>query len=38
MPYLLEKTGQVRPKIVVLMGKIAQKVPGLDGIEYIETS
>ena len=37
MPYLLEEIKQVRPKIAVLMGKVAQKAPELDGIEYIET-
>jgi uracil-DNA glycosylase family 4 len=37
MPYLLEEIRQVKPKIVVLMGKIAWKTPRLKAIEYIET-
>lgn len=37
MPYLLQEIGQVKPKIVVLMGAVAWKTPRLPGIEYIET-
>jgi uracil-DNA glycosylase family 4 len=37
MSYLLEEIKQVSPEIVVLMGKVAQKAPKLDSIEYIET-
>jgi uracil-DNA glycosylase len=37
MPYLLEEIRQVKPKIVVLMGKVAWKTPRLEAVEYIET-
>jgi len=37
MPYLLEEIRRVKPKIVVLMGKIAWKTPRLEAIEYVET-
>jgi DNA polymerase len=37
MPFLLEEIRQVKPKIVVLMGKVAWKAPRLEAIEYIET-
>jgi DNA polymerase len=37
MPYLLEEVRQVKPKVVVLMGKIAWETPRLKAIEYIET-
>jgi uracil-DNA glycosylase len=37
MPCLLEEIGQVKPKIVVLMGEIAWKTPKLKAIEYIRT-
>lgn len=37
MPCLLEEIRRVKPKIVVLMGKVACKTPRLDNIEYIET-
>jgi uracil-DNA glycosylase family 4 len=37
MPYLLEEIRQVKPKIVVLMGKIAWKTPRLKAIKYTET-
>jgi len=37
MPYLLEEIRRVKPKIVVLMGKIAWKTPRLEAIKYIET-
>jgi uracil-DNA glycosylase family 4 len=37
MPYLIEEIRRVKPKIVVLMGKIAWKTPRLESIEYIET-
>lgn len=35
--YLLEEIRQVKPEIVVLIGKIARKTPRLKAIEYIET-
>ncbi len=37
MPYLLEEIRQVKPEIVVLMGKVAWETPRFEGIEYIET-
>ena len=37
MPHLLEEIRRVRPKIVVLMGKVASKTPRSKGIKYIET-
>lgn len=37
MPHLIEEIKRVRPQIVVLMGKVASKIPRLEGIEYIET-
>jgi uracil-DNA glycosylase len=37
IPYLLEEIGQVKPKIVILMGEIARKTPRLKAVEYIET-
>jgi uracil-DNA glycosylase family 4 len=37
MPYLLEEIWQVKPKIIVLMGKVAWETPRLDGVNYIET-
>ena len=37
MPNLLQEIRRIKPKIVVLMGKVAWETPRLDGIEYIET-
>lgn len=37
MPYLVNEIRAVKPKTIVLMGKIAQKAPRLEGIKYIET-
>lgn len=37
MPVLLEEIQRVRPKIIVLMGRLAWRVPRSEGIEYIET-
>jgi uracil-DNA glycosylase family 4 len=37
MPYLLEEIGQVKPKIIVLMGKVAWETPRLEAVDYIET-
>ena len=37
MPNLLEEIGQVKPKIIVLMGKVAWETPRLDSVNYIET-
>jgi len=36
-PYLLTEIGEVKPKIIVLMGEVAWKTPRLPGIQYIET-
>jgi uracil-DNA glycosylase len=37
MPYLIEKIKIIKPKIVVLMGEIAWKIPKIKGISYIKT-
>lgn len=37
MPYLLDEIRQVKPDIVVLMGKVAWQTPRFEGINYIET-
>jgi uracil-DNA glycosylase family 4 len=37
MPYLLEEIRRVKPKIVVLMGKVAWETPRLENIKYLET-
>ena len=37
MPLLIEEIKRVRPKIVVLMGKVAWQTPRFKGIEFIET-
>ena len=36
-PYLEEQIKTVKPKIVVLMGKVAWQAPRVKGAEYIET-
>ena len=36
-PYLEEQIRTVKPKIVVLMGKVACQAPRVEGVEYIET-
>lgn len=36
-PYLLEQIRIIKPKIVVLMGAIAWRVPRFKGIEYFKT-
>jgi DNA polymerase len=37
LPYLEEQVGAIKPKLIVIMGKIAQKSPRHKGITYIET-
>ncbi|MBI4302782.1 MAG: uracil-DNA glycosylase [Chloroflexi bacterium] len=37
MPSLLDEIRQVKPEVIVLMGKVAQEVPRFEGIRYIET-
>jgi uracil-DNA glycosylase len=37
MPLLMEEIKLIRPKIVVLMGKVAWQTPRFKGIEFIET-
>ncbi|MCW4010124.1 MAG: uracil-DNA glycosylase [Candidatus Bathyarchaeota archaeon] len=37
VPYLAAQMELVKPRIVVLMGKVAWQAPRLEGIEYIET-
>ncbi len=37
MPSLLEEIEEVRPRIVVLMGRVAWETPRSDDIDYIET-
>lgn len=36
MPYLIDEIRQIKPKIIVLMGKVAWKAPRFEGIKYIE--
>lgn len=37
MPVLLEEIRRLRPKVIVLMGRLAWQVPRYEGIDYIET-
>jgi DNA polymerase len=37
MPYLIEQIGIIKPKIIVLMGALAQTLPMDEGITYIKT-
>ena len=37
IPLLVEQIKQVKPRVVVLMGKVAWGMPRLKGIKYIET-
>lgn len=37
MPYLVDEIKRIRPKIIVLMGEIALKIPRFEGMKYIET-
>ena len=37
IPLLVEQIRQVKPRVVVLMGKVAWGTPRLNGIKYIET-
>jgi len=37
MPTLLEEIKRIKPRIVVLMGRVAWRTPRFGGIEYIET-
>lgn len=37
LPLLVEQIKEIRPRLVVLMGKVARKTPRLEGIKYIET-
>jgi len=37
MPFLLRQIKDISPELVVLMGKVAQLTPRLEGIEYLET-
>ena len=36
-PYLEEQTKTIKPKLVVLMGKVAWQAPRIKGVEYAET-
>jgi uracil-DNA glycosylase family 4 len=36
-PYLEEQIKTVKPKIVVLMGKVAWQAPRVEGVTYVET-
>lgn len=36
-PYLEEQIKTIKPKIVVLMGKVAWEAPRIEGIKYMET-
>ncbi len=37
LPYLTEQIAEIRPKIIVLMGQVAQQTPRKGNIEYILT-
>jgi len=37
LPHLLEEIARVKPKIIVLMGKVAWETPRFEAVEYIET-
>lgn len=37
MPYIIQKVKIINPKIVVLMGTVAWKIPKIGGIKYIKT-
>ena len=37
LPLLVEQIKQIRPRLIVLMGIVAQQTPRLDGVRYIET-
>lgn len=37
LPYLTEQIVEIEPKIIVLMGKVAQQIPRRGDIEYILT-
>jgi uracil-DNA glycosylase family 4 len=37
MPYLLSEIDRIKPRIIVLMGRVAREAPRLPGIIYIET-
>ncbi|MBI2836549.1 MAG: uracil-DNA glycosylase [Chloroflexi bacterium] len=37
LPHLVDEIKWIRPRIIVLMGKVASNVPRLEDIEYIET-
>jgi len=37
LPHLVREIRRVKPGVVVLMGRVAWRVPRLQGIEYIET-
>jgi uracil-DNA glycosylase len=37
MPYLVAEIKRIKPKIIVLMGRVAWETPRFEGIDYIET-
>jgi uracil-DNA glycosylase len=37
MPTLVAKIKEIKPKIIVLMGRVAWRTPRFEGIEYMET-
>jgi uracil-DNA glycosylase len=37
MPCLIVEIKRIKPKLIVLMGRVAWKTPRFEGIEYIET-
>ena len=37
MPTLLDEIKRIKPRIVVLMGRVAWRTPRFEGIEYLET-
>jgi len=38
MPSLVEEIKKVKPCIIVLMGKVAEQTPRMEGIKYMETT
>ena len=37
VPYLVKQIKSLKPRIVVLMGKVAEQTPRLEGVEYMVT-
>jgi DNA polymerase len=37
MPYLIKQINEIRPEIVVLLGRVAWQTPRMESIKYVET-